>query len=59
MFHVYVLQSERTGEFYRGSTADLSRRMAQHNAGESHSTRHACPWTLVHSEPCNARAEDM
>src|SRR5437016_4117493 len=29
MFYVYVLRSDRTGEYYRGSTADLTMRLSQ------------------------------
>jgi putative endonuclease len=59
MFYVYVLTSEKTGRSYVGSTDDLDRRLSQHNAGHSKSTRHGVPWRLVHSESFETRSEAM
>ena len=44
MYYVYVLQSERTGKLYVGSTADPEARLAAHNAGRGGWTRHDRPW---------------
>ncbi|MDP2918981.1 MAG: GIY-YIG nuclease family protein, partial [Dehalococcoidia bacterium] len=33
MFYVYILQSEKSGRYYIGSTGDIPTRLAQHNAG--------------------------
>jgi putative endonuclease len=57
MFHVYVPLSGKTGRRYVGSTDNVERRFAQHNAGQSKSTRHGVPWQLIHVEPFNTRAE--
>ena len=57
MFHVYVLQSEKTGRRYTGSCEDLDDRLRRHNAGESKATRHGIPWRLVHTESFQTRAE--
>ena len=57
MFHVYVLMSEKTGRTYVGSTEDVERRISEHNAGHSRSTRHGVPWKLVHSESFETRGE--
>ena len=56
-FHVYVLISEKTGRSYVGSTDDVSRRLFQHNSGQSKSTRHGVPWRLVQVESFTTRAE--
>lgn len=48
VFVVYVLQSETTGRRYTGSCEHLDVRLAQHNAGESKSTRTALPGTAFH-----------
>jgi predicted GIY-YIG superfamily endonuclease len=32
-FHVYILQSEKTGRFYVGHTQDVQERLARHNCG--------------------------
>ena len=50
MFYVYVLRSQTTGWFYIGCTKDLERRLAEHNAGKSVSTRAFRPFELVHRD---------
>ena len=59
MFFVYVLQSQSTGSFYTGQTADLMSRIEEHNSGSSLSTKDRGPWVLVHSETFLTRAEAM
>jgi len=45
MRYVYLLQSEAfTGERYIGITADLRKRLAEHNAGRSPHTSKYAPW---------------
>ncbi|HDP69106.1 MAG TPA: hypothetical protein ENN20_11515 [Candidatus Marinimicrobia bacterium] len=39
MVYVYILHSEKDGGFYIGYTANLSRRVQQHNAGKTRSLR--------------------
>jgi len=48
MWYVYIIRSteSRTQE-YIGATADLKRRMADHNAGKSAHTAKFAPWELV------------
>jgi hypothetical protein len=48
MYDVYIPVSRKIGRFYVGSTDDVERRLFQHNAGYSKSTRHGVPWRLVH-----------
>ena len=48
--YVYVLMSEKDGQWYTGYTVDLKKRIAQHQAGESASTRHRGPWKLIYYE---------
>ncbi len=48
MHYVYLLQSETHPEQrYTGSTEDLPKRLAQHNAGYSSHTAKFRPWRLV------------
>ncbi len=60
---MYVLQSESTGRRYVGQTADLERRLAEHNDPEhspsKFTTKHAGPWTLIHHEEYATRSEAM
>lgn len=51
MFHyVYTLQSSKDGDLYVGLTADLRRRLGEHNAGKNFSTRRLRPWKLIFYE---------
>jgi putative endonuclease len=52
MYYVYVLQSEKTGQLYVGSTKDLRKRFSQHNLGQSTWTKRAIPWKLIYYEAC-------
>jgi putative endonuclease len=50
MHYVYVLQSDRDGGLYTGITADIRRRVAEHNRGKVRSTSARRPLRLVYSE---------
>jgi putative endonuclease len=52
MFYNYVLQSEKNKQFYIGYTANLKRRVAEHNQGLSPSTKRYMPWRLIYYEAC-------
>jgi len=57
MFYCYVLRSQKTGRRYVGSCENLTERIRRHNAGDSKATKHGVPWSLVHSESFDTRAE--
>lgn len=57
MFFVYILQSIKTGEFYKGLTDNLDRRLNEHSNGESKSTKVRLPLRLIHVEICESRQE--
>jgi len=44
---LYILESQSHGRFYVGSTDDLSRRLREHNSGQTKSTSSGRPWKLV------------
>ncbi len=47
MFYAYVLQSiADPNQLYRGHTADLKQRLAEHNAGKCQHTAKFIPWKL-------------
>ena len=48
--YVYVLRSVKDGWYYIGCSADPHRRLLEHNAGESKSTRARRPYELVYIE---------
>ena len=52
MFYVYVLLSEKDGNYYTGSTNDLKRRFEEHKAGRVNSTKNRLPVKLVYYEAC-------
>lgn len=57
VLRVYVLRSEKTGRRYTGYSEDFEERLRRHHGGESLATSHGCPWTLVHRETYQTRAE--
>jgi len=50
MYIVYIIQSQRSGRYYVGSTSDLQKRIQYHNVGKNRSTRLRGPWSVVYSE---------
>lgn len=50
MFYVYVLKSSKDEELYIGSSNNLKRRLAEHQNGESFSTKFRRPFELVYYE---------
>jgi putative endonuclease len=52
MYYVYLLISEKDGNFYTGSTADLKRRFEEHNSGLVNSTKNRLPLKLIYYEAC-------
>jgi putative endonuclease len=43
--------------YYVGPAEDVDKRLQQHNAGKSTSTRAGGPWKLVHTESFPTRSE--
>jgi putative endonuclease len=56
-YYVYILQSRKNRQFYIGSTADVGRRLKDHNRGKVRSTRLYRPYDLVLSEQHESRQE--
>ncbi|MEK7543745.1 MAG: GIY-YIG nuclease family protein [Patescibacteria group bacterium] len=51
MHYVYILQSLiKSNWLYKGSTSDLKRRVAEHNAGKNFSTAPYTPLKLIYYE---------
>lgn len=50
MFYVYILKSLKDGNLYIGSTNDLKRRLSEHNAGLSRSTKARRPFEIKYYE---------
>ncbi|TAL20712.1 GIY-YIG nuclease family protein [Patescibacteria group bacterium] len=57
MWHVYILQSLKSGRYYIGLTCNVQTRLHQHNAGATKSTKPYRPWILIHVESFPAKCE--
>jgi putative endonuclease len=57
MFHIYILQSQKSERFYIGHTEDLTKRLLRHNSGQVVATRNKGPWVVVYTENFNTRNE--
>ena len=60
-YFAYILQSDSSGKIYIGQTADLQKRLSEHNDPTYrltlHTKRHPGPWRLLYSESYATRAE--
>ena len=52
MYYVYVLQSEKDGNFYVGYSTDLEKRVKFHEGGRVKSTEKRRPLKLIYYEVC-------
>ncbi|WP_425420145.1 GIY-YIG nuclease family protein [Phaeodactylibacter xiamenensis] len=50
MYYFYVLYSLKDNRLYKGATSNLLRRLQQHNAGGTRSTKHRRPLILLYFE---------
>ena len=50
MFYVYLLHSESDNGLYIGNSADLRRRLAEHQQGRAFATSFRGPWRLIYYE---------
>lgn len=57
MYYVYVIRSEKDGRFYVGMCVDVARRLKEHNAGKTFSTKGFRPWKLLLTEALPTRME--
>ena len=57
MVFVYVLRSQTSGRFYIGCSENPQRRLAEHNDGETLSTRGRGPWGIVYQKSFATVAE--
>lgn len=55
---VYILKNDQN-EIYVGQTKDISNRLELHNLRKVKSTKHGCPWTIVHVESFETRGLAM
>lgn len=56
-YYVYVIKSQLEGRLYKGMTNDVEKRLREHNAGKSFSTKPYIPWSLVYFKAYETRIE--
>ena len=54
-YFVYIIESEKDGTYYIGSTQDVEERLQRHNQGRSKYTQSKRPWKLIYVEEYNDR----
>ncbi len=50
--YVYVLLSQKDGQFYAGSTQNVLKRLERHNSGQVQATKQRLPMKLIYWEGC-------
>ena len=55
--YIYILQSEKTGRYYVGSTKDPESRLRKHNKGDVKSTKPYRPWKIIYNKSFDTRNE--
>lgn len=58
-YYVYILKSLKDGKLYTGVTQNLNRRLIEHNIGKNRATKHRRPFTLLHYECYETRAQAL
>jgi putative endonuclease len=59
MHYVYILQSLKDGNLYTGYTADLRRRIEEHNNKAQRSTHNRAPFRLIYYEGCTSKEDAL
>ena len=57
MFYVYLLRSVKDKKLYIGYSANLKRRISEHNSSKSRSTKLRRPFELVYYEAYKAESD--
>ena len=56
-YYVYILKSEKFNRRYIGLSTNVDKRLKQHNAGATKSTKPFAPWKIIHYEDFDSRVE--
>jgi len=59
VYYLYIIQSDKDGSFYIGTTQNVDARILRHNQGRSKYTRTKRPWNLVYVEDYPDRSSAM
>jgi putative endonuclease len=55
IYYVYAIKSDVDGRIYVGFSLDVEKRLKQHNAGKTTSTKGYRPWKLIYTEEVAGR----
>jgi putative endonuclease len=55
MYYFYTIKSQKNGSLYKGISADPEKRLEEHNAGKTRSTKAYRPYVIVYTEDCGTR----
>jgi putative endonuclease len=55
--YLYILVNESGDKTYVGISADLTRRLEEHNAGKSSYTKAFRPWRIIYTEECQSQVD--
>ncbi len=50
IYYVYAIKSEVDGRIYIGFSSMVERRLVEHNAGKTKSTKGYRPWKIIYTE---------
>lgn len=56
-YFIYIIKSIRTSRYYTGSSANVERRLQEHNRKKTQSTKNGIPWEIVITEKYDTRIE--
>jgi putative endonuclease len=59
MFYVYILHSKSLQIYYKGFSADFSKRLEYHNSGKSTYTSKTADWELVYVKAFEIKKEAL
>jgi len=57
MYFVYAIRSLVDGRIYVGMTNDVAKRLSEHNAGKTKSTKGYTPWHSIYTESLPLRTQ--
>ena len=59
MYTTYILYSSKVNKFYTGQTADMAKRLEEHNRGKTQFMANGTPWKIIYAVELSSRKEAM
>ncbi len=56
-YTTYILFSKSKNKFYVGHTNNISRRLTEHNSGQTKSTKAGSPWELIFTKEFELKSD--